>query len=362
MNILHTETLEKWGGQQNRVLREAVGLRQKGHKVIVACNTGSELARRAAAEELKVYELSLIKQAYLKTVPQLLRVIRNEQIDIVSTHSSVDSWAGGIAAKIAGRKLVRFRHNLFPIGRDPLTRLIYALPDRIVAISDTIGDILLQYGIRQENIAVIRSSVDISRFNPDTGDLRDELGIPREVIVIGNTSTFAKVKGQETLFRAFNRICAEMPCRLLFAGSANEETKQKYLSLLDPAFRNMVIFLGHRDDIPEVLKTVDVFVYPSTLEGLGTALLEAMAMRRPVVVSDIPTFRTFIQEGYNGSFFRSGDALDLAQRVAALTRDAELRKRLGDRARETIIRKFSHEVMIDKTEDLYRSLLDGGHR
>jgi len=81
-----------------------------------------------------VYELNIVKQAHALNIPKLIRIIRQEKIEVVATHSSVDSWAGGIAAKLSGRRLVRFRHNLYPLGRDPLTRLIYAIPDRIVAI------------------------------------------------------------------------------------------------------------------------------------------------------------------------------------------------------------------------------------
>jgi glycosyltransferase involved in cell wall biosynthesis len=358
MIILHTETLKKWGGQQNRVLAEAVGLTQKGHKVVIACHRGSVLAHKAKDAGITVHELNMVKQAHALTIPKMIKIIRQEQIEIVATHSSVDSWAGGIAAKLAGRKLVRFRHNLYPIGRDPLTRLIYALPDRIVAIGDVIGEALEERGIRKQKIAVIRSSVEASRFSADGEDLRAEAGIPDGALVIGNTSTFTKVKGQETLLAAFNSICREMPCYLLFAGRMNEESKRKYLPLVDPEFRDKVIFLGHRDDIPKVLRTIDIFVYPSLLEGLGTALLEAMAAMRPVAVSDIPTFRKFIEEGDNGIFFAPEDSDDLSEKVIKIAGDKALKDRISVKARDTILRKFSLQTMIEKTEELYRLVLD----
>lgn len=357
MRILHTETLKKWGGQQNRVLAEARGLVREGHTVVIACHKGSILAKKAADAGITVYELNMVKRAHITNIPKLIRIMKEERIEVVATHSSVDSWAGGIAAKLSGRKLVRFRHNLYPIGKDPLTRLIYAMPDRIIAIGDMIGEALGHYGIKKQKIAVIRSSVDITGFEPGGEDLREETGIPKEAVVIGNTSTFTKVKGQEMLLTAFNEICARFPCYLLFAGRLNEESKRKYLPLVDRQYQDRVIFLGHRDDIPRVLRTLDVFVFPSLLEGLGTALLEAMAMKRPVVASDIATFRNFIEQGRNGVLFSHDAAGDLAEKVVRLIRDEDMRKRLGEKARETIIRKFSLEVMIRKTEALYRSVL-----
>ena len=359
MRILHTETLKKWGGQQNRILVEARGLAERGHTVVIACHTGSILAGKARDAGIRAYEMNMVKQAHVVNIGKLVRIIRNEGIEIVSTHSSVDSWAGGIAAKLSGRKLVRFRHNLYPVGRDPLTRLIYALPSKIVAIGDVIGEALGQYGVRPEKISVIRSSVDAEKFEAEGEDLRREIGIPKDALVIGNTSTFTRVKGQEALLSAFNAICRETPCRLLFAGRLNEESKKKYLPLVESGYRDRVIFLGHRDDIPRVLRTLDIFVYPSLLEGLGTALLEAMAMKRAVVASDIPTFTHFIRPGENGVLFSHDVPGDLAEKVIALLRDEGMRRRLGEKARETVKRKFSSDVMIEKTEALYHAVLSG---
>ncbi|RJR21249.1 MAG: WalR protein, partial [Nitrospiraceae bacterium] len=110
MNILHTETLKGWGGQQNRVLAESDGLSKRGHKVIIACQRESILADKSRKAGIKVYELDFRGKNYLKLIPQLIKIIREENIDIVSTHSSADSWAGGLAAKLTGRRLIRFRH------------------------------------------------------------------------------------------------------------------------------------------------------------------------------------------------------------------------------------------------------------
>ncbi|MEW6602109.1 MAG: glycosyltransferase family 4 protein, partial [Nitrospirota bacterium] len=145
---------------------------------------------------------------------------------------------------------------------------------------------------------------------------------------------------------------------LLFAGSLEEPFKGMYLSHVEAGIRDRVLFLDHRDDIPRVLKTLDVFVFPSVLEGLGTALIEAMAMARPVAVSDIPTFRDFIEDGKNGIFFKIKDPQDMADKVIALLRDKELRERLGGNAGTTAAEKFTYEKMIDLTETEYREVLD----
>jgi glycosyltransferase involved in cell wall biosynthesis len=258
---------------------------------------------------------------------------------------------------MTGRLLIRFRHNLYPVGRDPLTRLIYAMPDRIVAISEEVKNVLVRCKVKNE-ISTIHDSVNTEIFNVDIGrDIRKEINIDKNAIVIGNTSTFTYVKGQEILLNAFNIINSKIDCILLFAGRLVDESKKQYLSHVHEKFRHKVIFLGHREDVACVLKTIDVFVYPSILEGLGTALLEAMAMERPVVVSDIPTFRYFIRDGVNGIFFKSSDPEKLAEKVLTLIRDRNLRTKIAKDARATILEKFSYSHMIDKTEALYKTFL-----
>ena len=358
MTVLHTETLKRWGGQQNRVLLEAVGLNTRGHRAIIACNRGSALARKAKESGVDVYEVNMTKQAHVRTIPSLMGIIKKENVELVSTHSSVDSWAGGLAARLTGRRLVRFRHNLYPVGRDPLTWFIYGIPHRIIAISAQVKEVLTGCGIQGRKISVVPSSVDTEKYNPDVDDLRDEIGLPRDAIIIGNTSTFTELKGQEYLLQAFNIIHRRHPCYLLFAGDLEEPFRSQYLSHVEEGLRDRVVFLGHREDIPRVLKTLDIFVFPSFLEGLGTALLEAMVMGLPVAVSNIPTFREFIQEKSEGIFFAPKNAGDIAEKVIALMKDHEMRRRLGNQARVTALKKFSIGTMIDLTETRYREVLN----
>lgn len=358
MNILHTETLKRWGGQQNRVLMESIGLKQRGHRVFIACQEESILAEKAREAGINVYELNFRGKNHFILIPQLIKIIREENIDIVSTHSSVDSWAGGLAAKLSGRRLVRFRHNLYRVGSGPMAKFIYSIPDRIITISNAVTDVLVSCGLKKSGMAVIHSAVDSRIFDQGTEDLRKELGIPEGTLIIGNTSTFTEVKGQEYLLQAFSLIYKKVPCILMFAGSLDEPFKSMYLSHVEDGLRDSVLFLDHRDDIPRVLKTLDVFVFPSVLEGLGTALIEAMAMGRPVAVSDIPTFRDFIKDGTNGLFFKTKDPQDLADKVIALLQNEELRERLGRNAGTTAGEKFTYEKMIDLTEAQYMEVLN----
>ncbi|MBI5666028.1 MAG: glycosyltransferase family 4 protein [Nitrospirae bacterium] len=358
MNILHTETLKKWGGQQNRVLMESIGLQQRGHRIVIACHRGSVLAGKAKAAGLRVYEMNMSKRFYVPNILKLIRVIKTDKIDIVSTHSSVDSWTGGIAAKLTNTKLVRFRHNLYTIRRGPLAKFIYAIPDKIIAISPVIKDLLTRYGINDDKLLTICSSVDIKRFDAGVEDIRKEMNLPEDVLVIGNTSSFVEAKGQEYLMQAFNIIGRTVPCILLFAGRVSDEKKNRMIIHIDNDLRDRVMFIGHRDDIPRVVKVFDVFVFASWVEGLGTSLIEAMTMGRTVAVSDIPTFRDFVEDGNTGLFFKVKDPKAIAEKVISLLKDKQMRERLGRNARAAALERFSYDRMTDRTEAMYREVLN----
>ena len=107
------------------------------------------------------------------------------------------------------------------------------------------------------------------------------------------------------------------------------------------------------------MKTFDIFVFPSLVEGLGTALLEAMVMGVPVAVSDIPTFRDLIKEGENGVSFRVNNPEDMAEKVLYLMKNRDMRQQLGRNARTTALERFTLDTMLDKTLDLYNEVVHG---
>src|SRR5580700_2616061 len=125
MRILHTESSRGWGGQEIRILREAEGMRKRGHEIILAVNTGGSLISRARESGFLVYELPFKKALSWKTIYALIQMCSAHQIDLINTHSSLDAWLGGIAARMAGKKVIRTRHLSTPIRKGWNSRLLY---------------------------------------------------------------------------------------------------------------------------------------------------------------------------------------------------------------------------------------------
>ena len=366
MNILHTETLKRWGGQQNRVLVESLGLIERGHEVIIACNRGSMLAGKARDAGIRVYELEMEKRSLPANIMRLVRIIRKEGVEIVATHSSVDSWAGGIAARLTGRKLVRFKHNLNPVKKDPLTRIIYSQPHAFITVNQTAAEVLKNAGfIPAWKIRRIYGFIDSVRFDPgkiageDKAEARRSLGIPEDALVIGNTSGgFTSVKGQKYLAEAFSVLGQERGhLYLLLVGRS--AAREPLLDCIPREFMKRVVLTGYRTDIPLLLSIMDIFVFPSILEAFGNSLIEAMAMGLPVVASDIPSFREFMTAQKDGIFFSRADSAGLTRALRKLIADPEKRRLLGTHAAETVRRRFPRQKMIEETERLYLDLLRG---
>src|SRR5476649_1367585 len=100
MHILHTESSNGWGGQEIRILKESIGLRQRGHTIVFAVVCGGKLVDQARKEGFTVYEVDFRRISAFSALRELIRIIRRHQIDTINTHSSLDAWLGGLAARL----------------------------------------------------------------------------------------------------------------------------------------------------------------------------------------------------------------------------------------------------------------------
>ena len=210
--ILNTEASNGWGGQEIRTFLEAVGMRESGHRLIIATEPESRLLKRAKNEGFQIIPVKFQRRSFIKIIRSFKRLTEKESIDIVNTHSAKDSWAGGIASLLTLRILVRYKHNLYRV-KNPPTRFIYSLPRRFISVSNAATDALLQAGhIPRSKIKRIYAGINSNAFDPAKlekncrRDLRRSLGMPDNTLIIGNTSGFTEVKGQSYLLNAANKL------------------------------------------------------------------------------------------------------------------------------------------------------------
>ncbi|MCU0580308.1 MAG: glycosyltransferase family 4 protein, partial [Desulfobacterota bacterium] len=220
--ILHTEWSEGWGGQEMRILAEMGIHRRMGHRLYLLCPPGTRLGREAEALGIKVFSRKIRQPWDLGAIRYIKSLVADLGVEILHTHSSVDSWAGALAARWAKTPaLVRTRHISVPVRRPGLNRLYY-FPQAIITAGEHIRrDLLRTHQIPAERVVSIPTGVDRASFSPRPADLtlKKSLGLAAEAPVISQVAVLRTQKRHEIVLAAARAVIAAFPqVRFLFVG------------------------------------------------------------------------------------------------------------------------------------------------
>jgi glycosyltransferase involved in cell wall biosynthesis len=358
ITVLHTESSTGWGGQETRTFHESIGMKKLGVKIVILCQPDSELGKKAKAAGIDVRTCRMKKSYDIFTISRIIKLIKEESVDIVNTHSGRDSLLAGIAGKLSSKKpaIVRTRHLALPIT----SKFTYnVLAHQIVTVSDYVRDYLISEGISPSKVDAVHTCVDINKFDPEKAKngLRNELGVGAATPIVGTVSILRRKKGHYILLDAIPKILKEVPQAVfVFAGNGPQEynilNKIKALEL-----EGKVFMLGLRHDIPYILNSIDLFVLPTLQEALGTSFIEAMAMETPVIGTDVGGVSEVIEEGVNGYMVKANDPSDLAKSIIKVLKADQRGKMMGMEGRRMVLKKFSSERMCDQMLSLYGLLL-----
>jgi glycosyltransferase involved in cell wall biosynthesis len=232
------------------------------------------------------------------------------------------------------------------------------------AISHAVAaDAAMNLAIDEDAITVIprgRTRTRLGWPSPDRAErLRRALGLPRDTELVLSVGRQEERKGHVTLIEAWAEIVAARPrAHLVVAGRPGLASPAigRALDCLPVAARQRAHLVGYVEGVGDLLSAADVFVFPSLHEGLGGALLEALAMSLPIVASDLAAFREFLFPGENAILVPPGCVTALAQATVRLLADDSLRSRMGAANLELFEQRFQMESVADDTERLYRKL------
>jgi len=211
MHILHLEASPGWGGQEIRILREAEGMRARGHEVFFAVMRGGALGRFAKVAGFTAYSVAFQKVAWPFTLFQLLYIFWKHRIDLVNTHSSLDSWIGGIAARLARKKILRTRHLSTPVKAGFNSRFVYGtLADFVVTTCEAIiPSLSSQSGKPLSLFHSVATGVNPSQIQPEQNEIaafRRKLGISTTDFLVGTACFMRSWKGIEDFLQAADRL------------------------------------------------------------------------------------------------------------------------------------------------------------
>ncbi len=376
VRILHLITRLDRGGSATNTLLTAAGLPPFFTQCLVYGRTREfprlALELRGKMEAVEIPELvrEISPRKDLVALLKLYRFIRRGRFDLVHTHTSKAGILGRVAARLARvPSLVHTPHGHVFTGYSGrslaaffvlLERWAASFTDRIIGLTDQEVRDHLELGIgRPEQFVSIPSGIEVEGFEQaetEAQAVKAALGLPASARLIGSVGRLEPVKGHRYLLEAFRSLAPRFPD--LYLALVGEGALLPELSSLArrSALADRVLFLGWRDDVPRLLHAFDVFVFPSLNEGMGRALVEALAAGRPIVASRAGGIPEVLGEGAAGLLVEAGSAAALARGVETLLGDPALRGRFGNAARERA-RGYSRERMLRKVEDLYRDLL-----
>lgn len=357
MRILHVEGGRHLYGGAFQVLHLVRGLTARGHENLLACPRGCTLAE-AAQSVAEVHGMPMHGDADLLMMVRLWRLIRRTRPDLVHLHSRIGADVmGGLAARLAGVTVIHTRRVDNPEPRW-LVALKYRLHDRVIAISEGIGRVLLAEGLPPAKLRVVRSAVDFERYTSDCdrGAMRQRLDVPVDALLIGVIAQLITRKGHRTLIEAAPKLIAAYPnlqIRFFGQGPVADELKHQ---IAKAGLSAHIQLAGFREDLAEILPCLDLVVHPALMEGLGVSLLQAASAGVPIVASRVGGIPEAVREGENGLLVPPGDVAALHNAIGALLADPQRRKVLGQAGRTRMAREFSIDAMVEGNLKVYREL------
>jgi glycosyltransferase involved in cell wall biosynthesis len=299
----------------------------------------------------------------------LNRIVREKRIDLVHSHLAGMNFYASLAGRLTGRPVVATYHGMLGdwTRKTLKNRLKYAVirrcTYRIVAVSDFLRTKLIStWSFPDKKVALIYNGVDFEEFEKvyPRRTLKDELSLPPDSLLVGMVGNIRPAKGHEFFVRAARLIVDRIPnCRFLIVGQGEGKLLDDLKQQIDQLkLRESVHLVGFREDIPFVLSQLDVFVLSSITEGLSIATIEAMALARPVVVTDSGGPAEIVEDGRTGFLTPPADPRAMAEKVVQLLNDHEMARRVGEEGRTSVRRRFGIKQNIQAYEALYRRCLN----
>jgi lipopolysaccharide heptosyltransferase II len=340
------------GGVERGVVDLASGLIARGHRVSVI-SSGGALVERLTRLGAAHYHLPIHRKSpavVLAAIPQVARLIRATGVDLVHARSRVPALIGRVAARRAQRPFLTTAHGFY---RPHLASRVMVAGRLVIVPSQALGDYLVtQFGLSRDRLRVIPRGVDLEEFafQPPTAD-------PAGPWRIGLFSRLSPIKGHEVALRACAHLIRRgIPVRLYLAGSPQRAALEALASQLDIA--GAVEWLGVRQDIPDLIASVDCVVVPSTYpESFGRSVIEAQAVGRPVVASRLGGLTEVIEDGQTGLLVPPGDSAALADALERFIQDPALRQRCVAEGRARVEARWSATRMVEETLRVYEECL-----
>jgi len=344
-------------------------LKRRGHTCLCLCLEGSRLHQKLSQSGQATF--SIRAKDYFSPFGSLRirKLVKHQRLQIVHSHRLSDLWLlvpalwGLPEVKLFGTLRIYFTKLK---KKDLLHRLLYRRLERLFTTTAIAKDLMAKnLPLRPERISVLPNGVDLSIFNPNgysRKDIREEFGLREDDFVIGLVARINPGKGQLELVRAAKRLKQKYPgLKYLLVGEATlgegQEHKRMIEALIsESGMSESFILTGFREDIPRILKALDLFVIPSYQETFGNTALEAMAMEIPVVATNAGGLPEILADC--GLLISPRQSGPLAEAIQFLIENSDRASELAKKARSRVEEVYNQEVIFGKLEQIYSESLE----
>ncbi|WJV66987.1 glycosyltransferase family 4 protein [Pectobacteriaceae bacterium CE70] len=365
LNILHTESSCGWGGQEIRILTESQGMMKRGHQVTILCCVHSNIYREAQSRGIPVVGLPIEKKRLVALFAIRHWLKRHgSEFDIINTHSSTDAWLVAVASLTLGMKqtppMVRTRHVSTDINNSFTTRWLYLRATRHIV---TTGERLRQQ-LHTDNhypldhMTSVPTGIDLAYYRPtDKRAACQTIGVPNQP-TLGILATMRSWKGHAYLLEAWKKLSQDYPqWQLLMVGDGPQRAALEQ-QVAQMGMTGRIVFLGNRDDVPDCLNCMDLFVLPSYgNEGVPQSIMQAMACGLPVVSTTVGAIDEAVVNGETGFLIEPKNVEQLYEKLALLMGDDALRTRFSEAALQRAGSCFGADIMLDRMTTIFHANL-----
>ena len=375
-NLLYVFDNLEFGGGERFFAQLINRLSGKKYKIMVACLPTGTFIEKIEGSGTLVKSVDMGNRFNINVILQLASLMKREKIDIVHSQGARADFFARIAGRLSKVPFTISTVQMPVEGFDValtkkfvyivLNRFSERFVDRFIVVSDALQKTMIeQHKIEPQRVVKIYNGIEKDEYcMPDEEiarrriSFRKKLGLGEDVPIVGAIGRLVWQKGFEYFIEAIPNVLKRIPEAVFLIvgeGELKEELKVKSEKL---KVKDSLIFTGFRNDIKDVLASVDAFVMPSLLEGLPVVLLEAMATRRPIVATRIEGISEALENGVTGLLVPARDPQVLSEAIVNLLIHKDKARQMGLAARKVVEEKFGVGIVVQKVEGVYEELLN----
>ncbi|MBD3271804.1 MAG: glycosyltransferase [Elusimicrobia bacterium] len=357
LTILHVDTEKTWRGGERQAYFLIRALTRAQYVNIVAAPRSGEFAKRTASLPCTHVDCDPWGEWDMIAGWKLSRIAAVHKVDIIHAHTAHALGVCALASLFSSARLVASRRVDFHLKKHMFSSWKYGRADMIIAISNGIKNVLREDNIPDDKITVVHSGVEIDkRIKGVAPQSKQSLHIPDGALVVGAVGALAPHKDHLTLCKAALMVRKKIPSVVfLIVGDGPLRDKLKCF-ITQNQLERTVIMTGFRNDVDDLIEIMDVYAVSSYLEGMGTATLDAMVFKKPVVATRTGGIPEIVADNHSGYLVPPRDPQALAEKIIDLVEQPDLRERFGKNGFERV-HQFSVEAMAEKTMAVYARIM-----